>query len=83
MLSQLAFFTGFLVSSLIYYVLNVVFPVPGTFKAWNEEDAEGSNLDYETSETAKRSVSEEDGDDGDYKKSEGVEEDVVPVVSRS
>ena len=34
----MSFFTGFGVSSLVYWVLNVVFPVPGKAVSFSEKD---------------------------------------------
>lgn len=33
---QMSFFTGFGVSAIIYFVLNRLFPVPGTSNVWEE-----------------------------------------------
>ncbi|KAK7463098.1 uracil permease [Stygiomarasmius scandens] len=58
---QMSFFTGFLVSMIIYLLLNWAFPVPGTFKEFEE-------IDLSDSDTERDSYSQEDGkkDGGDY-----------------
>ena len=40
----MSFFTGFGVSSLIYYSLNVAFPPPGRFKKFKEIDLSDGEL---------------------------------------
>lgn len=41
---QMSFFTGFGVSAIIYYLLNLAFPVPGNSKQFEEVDV--SNFDH-------------------------------------
>lgn len=48
----MAFFTGFGVSSLIYYVLNRIWPPPGAFQDFKEIDE--SNFELEEQEAAER-----------------------------
>jgi NCS1 family nucleobase:cation symporter-1 len=69
----MSFFTGFGVSALIYYSLNVIFPVPGKHTNFEEVDvSEGEKPDD--------SIVEDDRDT-DSKKSHSEEEAVYPVRS--
>ncbi|KAI5887332.1 NCS1 nucleoside transporter family [Schizophyllum commune H4-8] len=52
---ELSFFTGFGVSSVIYYALNLAFPVPGKAKSFREVDVSGA-VDDGASESHDASV---------------------------
>ncbi|KAF4618266.1 hypothetical protein D9613_011628 [Agrocybe pediades] len=51
---QMSFFTGFSVSALVYYVLNLLFPVPGQNSKFEEMDVSGylDNLEHQRSDSA-------------------------------
>jgi NCS1 family nucleobase:cation symporter-1 len=67
----MSFFTGFGVSALIYYFLNVVFPIPGKYAIFEEVDvSEGEKSDGSMVE---------DEREADSKKSNSAEEAVYPV----
>lgn len=60
---EMSFFTGFGVSSLIYFLLNVAFPVPGKHSKFEEVDlSAGEKHDGSA-------VNDDDDDDADSKKS--------------
>jgi NCS1 family nucleobase:cation symporter-1 len=74
----MSFFTGFGVSSLIYYVLNRIFPPPGAFQKFEEIDE--SNFELEQQEEVEKRAKESDGasiDEKDKGSETGV--DVKPV----
>ena len=58
---QMSFFTGFGVSSLIYYGLNVLFPVKGASRAWEEIDV--SNFSEKSASQVDESGSVSYGDE--------------------
>ncbi|KAF8903375.1 permease for cytosine/purines, uracil, thiamine, allantoin-domain-containing protein [Gymnopilus junonius] len=63
---QMSFFTGFGVSALVYYLLNVLFPVPGFTTKFEEVDVSDSSYSREDNENS--SVSDvESKDDKDSK----------------
>jgi len=65
---QMSFFTGFIVSSLIYYLLNVLFPVPGVSKKFEETDV--SEFSYDRHGVDTRSVSDVESSKGKDEKDE-------------
>lgn len=70
---QMSFFTGFGVSALIYYSLNIFFPAAGASATFEEVDVSAEDLDGSRSEHAV----DNDGD-SDYKKG-GVSEMIRTV----
>lgn len=64
---QMSFFTGFGVSAIIYFLLNVVFPVPGKFSKFEE-------IDVSEGEEKSDGSSSEQEEDLDVKKGDHVEE---------
>jgi nucleobase:cation symporter-1, NCS1 family len=60
---EMSFFTGFGVSALIYYTLNVIFPVPGKYATFEEVDvsefdkSRGSMVDDERDADSKKTNS--------------------------
>ena len=68
---EMSFFTGFGVSALIYYALNVIFPVPGKYATFEEVDVSEFNK-------SRDSMVEDEGDAGS-KKTNSVEEAVYPA----
>src|SRR5882762_8262797 len=68
---EMSFFTGFGISALLYYFLNVVFPIPGKYAIFEEVDvSEGEKSDGSMVE---------DEREADSKKSNSAEEVVYPV----
>jgi len=54
---DMSFFTGFGVSALIYYLLNVAFPVPGTSKTFEEVDVSAfGSTDVDTKNSDEKEV---------------------------
>jgi len=64
----MSFFTGFIVSSLIYYLLNILFPVPGVSKKFEETDVSEFSYDRHGADT--RSVSDVESSKGKDEKDE-------------
>ncbi|KIM26777.1 hypothetical protein M408DRAFT_177502 [Serendipita vermifera MAFF 305830] len=65
---QMAFFTGFGVSALIYYVLNKIWPSPGAFQEWAEVD-ESEFTERMEEERDKKARESTDGSDEEKEKS--------------
>jgi len=60
---QMSFFTGFGISALLYYLLNVIFPVPGSSKEFEEVDLSAEDTDNGGSYTNGEPVKHLKGDD--------------------
>ena len=78
---QLSFFTGFGVSSVIYYLLNRTFPVPGRadkFKEVDESHYSGGVLERRTSWTERGEEAPEESDDASTGKKNG-DDEVITV----
>jgi len=76
---QLAFFTGFGVSSIIYYLLNRAFPVPGRADKFKEVDESHylDEMDGRTSDWEERGESQEEEDNVSTSKSK---DDGLPLI---
>jgi len=59
----MSFFTGFGVSALIYWLLNVVFPASGAHKEFLEIDLSTTSLDDDRSESGSDREAAHSGDD--------------------
>jgi nucleobase:cation symporter-1, NCS1 family len=68
----MSFFTGFGVSALVYYSLNMVFPVPGKYATFQE-------VDVSEGEKSQGSIVEDERDDDDSKKTSSGEVNVHHV----
>lgn len=71
----MAFFTGFGVSALIYYVLSKIWPSPGAFQKWEEVD-ESEFTERMEEETEKKTRESEDGSEEEKEKAESDDQDV-------
>jgi len=69
---EMSFFTGFGVSALVYYSLNMVFPVPGKYATFQE-------VDVSEGEKSQGSIVEDERDDDDSKKASSGEVNVRHV----
>jgi len=69
---EMSFFTGFGVSALVYYSLNMVFPVPGKYATFQE-------VDVSEGEKSQGSIVEDERDDDDSKKASSGEVNVHHV----
>lgn len=69
----MSFFTGFGVSALVYYTLNVIYPAAGAHATFQEVD-----LSAEEDFNVKQNIHVESDADSDYKK-DSVTEEVRPV----
>lgn len=74
----MAFFTGFGVSSIIYYILNRIWPPPGGFQEFQEVDE--SNFELEQQEKAEKKAKESDAASVDEKEKESDDGVDVKVV---
>lgn len=59
----MSFFTGFGVSAVIYYLLNVAFPVPGKFSKFEEIDVSAGEENLKATSDGVSSHEEEEDDD--------------------
>ena len=62
---EMSFFTGFGISALLYYLLNVIFPVPGSSKEFEEVDLSAEDMDSGDNYTGGGPVKHSKGD-GSY-----------------
>lgn len=81
---QLAFFTGFGVSSVIYYLLNCAFPVPGRADKFKEVDeshySDGVKERRRTSWTESGGGAPEESDDASTGKKNGDVDEVTVIT---
>ena len=70
----MAFFTGFGVSSLIYYVLSRIWPSPGAFQKWEEID-ESEFTERSEEEKEKKARESTDGSEDEKEKEKSAESD--------
>jgi hypothetical protein len=65
---EMAFFTGFGTSALIYYVLNRIWPSPGAFQKWEEID-ESEFAERQEEDADKKPKESEEGSEDEKEKS--------------
>ena len=68
----MSFFTGFGVSALVYFSLNMAFPAPGKYTNFDE-------VDVSEGDKSQGSIVDDERDDDDSKKTSSSEANVHPV----